>query len=73
MTNCWQWFLALNNTRSSGFGASPITYTEMWCYFNLNDIEVSQWELNVIRMFDSIALDTARKQEEKQKNNNKTK
>ena len=71
MVSCWHWFLSLNNTRSSGFGASPITYTEMWCYFNLHDIEPNQWELNVIKMFDSISLSMNREQEEKNKSKNK--
>lgn len=71
MRECWQWFLSLNNTRSSGFGASPITYQEMWCYFDLQAIEPEQWEIDIIKMFDSIALATNRKQEENK--NNKTK
>ena len=71
MRECWQWFLSLNNTRSSGFGASPITYQEMWCYFDLQGVEPEQWEVDIIKMFDSIALATNRKQEENK--NNKTK
>lgn len=73
MRECWQWFLSLNNTRSSGFGASPITYQEMWCYFDLQGIEPEQWEIDIIKMFDNISLSYAKKQEEinKTKKNNK--
>jgi len=66
MRECWQWFLSLNNTRASGFGASPITYQEIWCYFNLQGIEPEQWEIDIIKMFDNIAMSFARKQQEKE-------
>lgn len=64
----WYWFLALNATRSSGFGMSPITYTEMWSFFSLKSIEPSEQEIDIIKMFDHVALEFSAK---KSKNNNK--
>jgi hypothetical protein len=71
MSEYWEWFTALNKSRSSGFGASPITYTEMVSYFSLIGIEPEKWEIDIVKMFDSIALSSAREQEEKNKTNNK--
>lgn len=71
MREYWDWFLALNKTRSSGFGASPITYMEIWCYFNLQGIEPEQHEIDIIKMFDSIAMNSAKEQEEKNKTKKK--
>lgn len=73
MKEIWYWFLALNNTRTSGFGMSPITYTEMGNYFNLHQIEVEPFEIEVIKLLDSVAMEHSQKQQEKSKNNNKKK
>lgn len=73
MRECWQWFLSLNNTRASGFGASPITYQEIWCYFNLQGIEPEQWEIDIIKMFDNIAMSFARKQQQEKEDKQKKK
>jgi hypothetical protein len=73
MRECWQWFLSLNNTRPSGFGASPITYQEIWCYFNLQGIEPEQWEIDIIKMFDNIAMSFARKQQQEKEDKQKKK
>lgn len=70
MNECWDWFLSLNKSRSSGFGASPITYTEMLSYFTLIGVEPDKYEIDIIKMFDSIAISSAREQEEKLKNKN---
>ena len=59
--NCilvWKYFMALHATRTSnGFGANPITYTEMKSYFDLMQIEPEEWEVELIKLFDNIALD----------------
>lgn len=70
---CWFWFISLNNTRSSGFGMSPITYTEILSYFMLMEIDVEPWEVDVIKMFDGIALESTKKQQEKEQLANKNK
>ena len=73
MAQYWDWFLSLNKSRASGFGASPITYTEMLSYFTLIGIEPEKYEIDIIKMFDSIAISSAREQEQEEKNkiNNK--
>lgn len=71
MREYWQLFLTLNATRSSGFGASPISYTEIWCYSNLVGLDLQQHELDMIRMFDNTALEHHRKQEQKRQQQTK--
>jgi hypothetical protein len=54
--------MALHSTRTSnGFGANPITYTEMKSYFDLIQTEPEEWEVELIKLFDSIALDAYEK------------
>ena len=60
----WYWFLLLNNTRPSGMGISPISYTEMYTFFALYDIIPDTQEIDLIKMFDGIALEQARKQKQ---------
>jgi len=71
LNECWDWFLSLSKSRLSGFGASPIMYSEMWSYFSLIGVEPDKYEVDIIKMFDSIAMSSAREQEEKNKTNNK--
>lgn len=68
---CWYWFLELNSTRSAGFGISSITYTEMYHYFKVLQIEVQPWEIEIVKMFDAVALDTMQKQQEQENRANK--
>lgn len=54
-------------------GISAISYLEMKAYFSLLQVTVEPWEIEVIKMFDRIALDIAAKQQEKQDQKNKKK
>lgn len=55
----------LHSTRTgNGFGASPITYTEMRNYFDLMEINPDEWELVLLRRLDNTALDTYAKAQE---------
>lgn len=67
---CWLWFIALNNSRASGFGVSPISFTEIYYYFLLFRIDVQPWEVEAIKMFDNVAMQVAQARQDKQ---NKTK
>lgn len=62
----WMYFLELNNTRSSGMGINAITYSEIsaWCF--LNDIELSPFEVKVIKMLDSVFVEHYNKESEKE-------
>lgn len=58
--------MSLHATRTSnGFGANPITYTEMKSYFDLIQIEPEEWEINLIKQFDNVALEVYEKAAEK--------
>ncbi|HEX5539896.1 MAG TPA: hypothetical protein VFX01_08935 [Methylophilaceae bacterium] len=59
----WEWFIKLNNTRSSGMGISGISYQEIKAFCELHGIRMSLFELNAINQLDRIAL-TATKESE---------
>jgi hypothetical protein len=63
----------LNNSRPSGFGVSAIPYSEIQAFCNLMDINIEPWEVEIIKMFDSIAMDMSRKEQEKQEQAQKSK
>lgn len=51
------WFIALDGSRPSGFGMSPITYCEMAAFFELTDAQPEWWEVDLIKAFDKIAME----------------
>ncbi len=67
----WFWFLALNSTRQCGFGFSPISYSEIYSFFKLIKIEPDQSDIDVIRLFDSVAIDANNKKQQKEQKNKK--
>lgn len=62
----WGWFLRLNATRSSGFGANPIQFIEMKAFFELNCIRPELWELIILERIDRKFLNLAIKQSAKE-------
>jgi hypothetical protein len=69
---CWEDYQRLSSTRPSGFGVSPITYTEIASYFNLMGVVPEEWEVQIIRAFDNCALSEYAKSQEKNNKKNKT-
>src|SRR5262245_57960329 len=50
-------FLKLSSARgSNGFGFSPIPFHEIWSWSCLHSIELSPWEISIIRELDSCWL-----------------
>lgn len=67
----WGWFIELNNARSSnGFGVNPLSYSEIWSYFNLMQVSPDEWEVKLIKALDNIALEQISK-DMKEKSNKK--
>ena len=65
----WDWFLELDSSRTSnGFGVNPITFSDMYSYFQLLKIIPDDIEIMLIRMLDRVALDHYRREQEKLKN-----
>lgn len=62
---CYEVFRDLSSRRPSGFGASPISYSEIYAYKNLLDIDLAIWEVRVIIILDEWLLDHIAKEEEK--------
>ena len=73
LLHCWHWFLDLNSTRNTGFGVSPITFIEIEAYFKLYQMEVEPWEVEIIKVFDRIAMEVLAEQQAKDEKRNKSK
>jgi len=57
VAHVWDYFIQLNRARgSNGFGANPLSYTEIknWC--QLSEIRLEQWELNAIVEIDAAFI-----------------
>jgi hypothetical protein len=52
----WSIFLDLNAARSTGFGPSPITYSEIEAWSRAKREPVRPWELDIIRTLDRAFL-----------------
>lgn len=52
----WEDFLILSSSRPAGFGISPISFSEIKAYSDLNGIDLEPWEVQVIKLFDNKAL-----------------
>ena len=53
----WSWFLELNAARpTTGFGAAPITYSEISCWNTLTGARVSSWEVALLKDLDILFL-----------------
>lgn len=72
----WMYFIDLHNSRgSNGFGVNCISYTEIDAYFRLMDIKPAEWEIQVIKRLDNLAMKIQSEESEKQakKQQNKSK
>lgn len=66
MQQCWNWFLELNRTRQVQMGTNSISFTEIQAFFQLHHIEHDLDELEMLKVFDSIALLHMQKQEQEE-------
>ena len=73
MQEYWVWFIKLSNRRPSGMGISAIPYSEMVAFFELMGIVPEPYEIEVIEMFDSVAIKHYQKQQEKEQAKSKQK
>lgn len=56
----WNVFIELHAARgSSGFGPSPISFTEIAAYRSVTGIDLSPWEVKVIRALDNLYIETS--------------
>lgn len=73
MKEYWNWFIKLSNKRPSGMGLSAIPYSEMKAFFSLYDITPDPCEIEIVEMFDTVAMKHYQKQQQKEKNKAKAK
>jgi hypothetical protein len=57
----WDWFIKLHNTRQSGMAASPINYQEILAFCVLYQIKMQEWELDLLKLLDRVALTESQK------------
>lgn len=56
----WNAFIELHNARSgNGFSGNPISFTEIAAYRAVTGIDLSVWEVKVIRALDTVYMETA--------------
>lgn len=52
----WNWFCQLDGSRQSGMAPNPISYQEILAFFTLFDVFPEEWEVQLIKDFDSEAM-----------------
>ena len=56
-SHIWDWFWTLSNARgSSGFGASPLCFTEIRAWIEVTGVSVHPWEIDAIRAMDGAYM-----------------
>ena len=73
MKEYYQWFCRLSNRRPPGMGISAIPYSEMLAFFELMGIVPEIYEIEILEMFDNIAMKYYHKQSEKEQAKSKQK
>ena len=64
----WRIFIDLHNSRqSSGFGVSPISFTEIYSYSKLYKYIFEEWEIRLLNRFDNEVLKLLSEKMEKEK------
>lgn len=73
MQEYWSWFLRLHARRPSGMGVTAIPYSEMLAFFELIGVTPDSSEIEVLEMFDRIAIKAFSEQQEKEQKRNQAK
>lgn len=72
MVEVWKFFIDLHNARSSnGFGVNPISYSEIYSYFKLIEIQPQEWEIDVIKKLDKVAMEAFAEQSKREQKKSK--
>lgn len=70
MIAMWSTFVDLHNSRSAGFQANPIAYSEILAYYTLHQIVPDLWEVQTIKRLDNVVLQIFAEEQEKQQKKN---
>ena len=54
LIHIWRHFISLDNARSVGFSANPITYVDIDAYTRLMNVKMSALEVNAITQMDRL-------------------
>lgn len=53
----WEWFLALNYQRPTGFGLAPIPYSELKAYLEMMNIDYLREDIEAFSLIDRVYLE----------------
>ena len=67
MKEYWSWFIRLHNRRPASMGLASIPYSEMQAFFNLIGVYPDPYEIELMELFDSIAIKILSEQAEKER------
>ena len=60
LSHVWSAFIALSNTRTSGFsGPNPITYEQIKAWKELTDTPMDPWEIQAVIRLDGVYMGVA--------------
>jgi hypothetical protein len=65
MYDIWGVFVELHNSRSAGFSANPIAYSDIQAYYNLHQIVPYKWEIIAIKRLDAVVMQMQAEEQEK--------
>lgn len=61
LSDIFDWFCDLQTSRKhNGYSLMAIEFSEMQAYFSMQNISVEKWQIDVIRMLDSLYLEALR-------------
>lgn len=56
MAHVWSWFLELRRSVGGGYGIVPISYSEIDAYSRLMRVQMSPFEVRLIRLVDEACV-----------------
>jgi hypothetical protein len=62
-----------SNRTSNGFGVNPISFVDIALYYQLYQIQVQPWEIEVLQYFDNVVMNLYAKKVDAEQNKNKLK
>lgn len=70
----WKAFLDLHNARTStGYSINPITYSDILAYSVLMKLDLEEWEIELIKALDNVAMNAYAEEAKKEHQKSKSK
>ena len=70
----WKMFLDMHNARTStGYSINPITYSDIFAYSVLMKLDLEEWEIELIKALDNVAMNAYAEEAKKEHQKSKSK